>query len=132
MDKVLLEGLLCMAHVGVPQIERERRQKILMDVELHLDLQKAGRADRMDQTVDYAAVAAGVQRRVESVSFHLVEALTESAAEWILENFPVRAVRLKVRKFSVSGTVSVGVEIVRSKKRGKSRTRSRSPKAGPR
>ena len=130
MDKVVVKGLECMAHVGVPESERARRQKVLIDLELGMDLRKAGRTDCVDHTVDYAAVCTEVRRLVEAGSFWLVEALAETAAERILERFQVSEVKLRVRKFSVPGTVSVGVKIFRTKKLGKSRTKKGSPKAG--
>jgi dihydroneopterin aldolase len=115
VDKVRIEELLCRAHVGVPAAERSKRQKILIDLELGLDLGKAGRNDRVQETVDYAAVAHEVKKLVEERSFILVEAIAESAAGMILTRFPVEQVTVRVRKFSVPGTSSVGVEITRSR-----------------
>jgi len=118
VDNIRIEGLLCMAHVGVPESERNRRQKLLLDLDLRADLQGAGRYDRVSETIDYAAVCAEVKKLAEGKPFHLVEAVAESAAERILERFDAVEVRVRVRKFSVPGTESVGVEIVRARKRG--------------
>ena len=114
-DLILIEGLVCRAHVGVPEAERRKRQKILIDLELGLDLRKAGRSDRVEQTVDYAAVAREVRKSAEGGSFVLAERIAEAAAERVLERFKVKQVTVRVRKFSVPGTSSVGVEITRSK-----------------
>jgi len=86
---------------------------VLVDLELNLDLRKAGRSDRVEHTVDYAAVAREVKRLVEDRPFILVEAMAESAARLIAKKFRVKSVRVRLRKFSVPGTKSVGVEIVR-------------------
>ena len=107
MDKVLIEGLSCQARIGVPPEERQRKQKLLVDIELGLDLKNAGRSDSFRHTVDYAAVAQLVQQLAESKEFQLVEALAESAAEGILQKFEVEEVRIRVRKFSVPGAESV-------------------------
>ena len=115
MDKVLIEMLLCWAHVGVPEAERRRRQKVLIDLELGLDLKKAGRTDRVEATVDYAAVAREVKRLAEGRSFRLVEAMAESVAQAVRRRFRVKQVRVRIRKFSVPGVGSVGVEITRGK-----------------
>ena len=109
-----------MARVGVPDSERRRRQKILVDLELSLDLKSAGRLDRVEATIDYAAVVNEVRSLVESHPFRLVEAMAELAAERILVKFKPKAVSVRIRKFSVPGTESVGTEITR---RGRSRTR---------
>ena len=117
-DRILIEGLVCRAHVGVPAAERRKRQKILIDLELALDLRKAGRSDRVDQTVDYAAVAREVKDLAESRPFVLAEAIAEAAADRVLARFRVDQVTVWVRKFSVPGTKSVGVEITRGKPNG--------------
>ena len=113
MDRILIKGLVCRATVGVPEWERRKRQKILIDLELGLDLKKAGRSDRVEQSVDYAAVAREVKKLAESRPFMLVEAMAESAAGLLLKRFRVRTATVRVRKFSVPGTASVGVEIQR-------------------
>ena len=113
MDKVLIEGLSCQARVGVPDAERRQKQKILIDIELRLDLKSAGRSDSFRHTVDYAAAAALVKQVAEHKEFRLVEALAESAADAILQKFEVEEVRIRVRKFSVPGAESVGAEISR-------------------
>ena len=116
-DKVLIQGLQCRAHVGVPERERRRRQKVLVDLELRLDLKSAGRTDRVDATVDYAAVAREVKHLVEGRSFRLVEAMAEQVAQTVKGCFKVKRVRVRIRKFSVPGTASVGVEITRGQAR---------------
>jgi len=118
VDKVRIKGLVCRAHVGVPEAERHKRQKILLDIELGLDLRKAGRSDRVEHTVDYAAVAREVKEWVEGRPFVLVEAIAESAAGRVLGRFKVKQVMVRVRKFSVPGTENVSVEITREKLTG--------------
>ncbi len=115
MDKVRIKALVCLARVGVPEWERNKRQKILIDLELGLNLKKAGKSGRVEHTVDYAAVSREVKKLAEGEPFVLVEAIAESAAERVLAKFKVKQVTVRVRKFSVPGTTSVGVEITRSK-----------------
>lgn len=117
VDKILIEGLRCMAHVGVPDAERKRRQPIDIDLTLGVDLKPAGKIDQVDRTVDYAAAAASVKRLVEGGSFRLVERVAQEAAEHLLKNFQISDVCVKIRKFSVLGAKSVGVEITRGKSR---------------
>ena len=112
-DRILIEGLLCSVHVGVPESERRKRQKVLVDLEIGSDLRKAGRTDRVEATVDYAAVARDVKRLVEIRSFRLVEAMAAAVAQAVKNHSQVKQVRVRIRKFSVAGTASVGVEITR-------------------
>ena len=119
LDWVVIEELECHAHVGVPEEERKRRQKLLVDLELGLDLRKAGKNDRVEETVDYASAAREVRRFIEAGSFRLVESIAEGAAALVLERFPIKEARVRVRKFSVPGARSVGVSV----SRGTSRTK---------
>ncbi|MBI3616467.1 MAG: dihydroneopterin aldolase [Candidatus Omnitrophica bacterium] len=123
MDSILIEGLRCRAHVGVPIKERRRLQEVRIDLRMGLDLKPAGRADRVEKTLDYAAVAREVKEIVRSRSFRLVEAMAEAVAGKVLEKFKPASVRVRIRKFSVPGTDSVGVKITR----GRSRTTSSRP-----
>ncbi|MBI1953460.1 MAG: dihydroneopterin aldolase [Candidatus Omnitrophica bacterium] len=135
MDKVLIEGLRCLAHVGVGEAERRKRQKILVDLEMELDLKRAGRSDEVKATVDYLAAANETRGIIRRRSFKLAEALAEAVAQGLLKRFQPRQVRVRVRKFSVPGAASVGVVIHR---RGltppvdKSRTTWGFPRGGPR
>ncbi len=113
MDFVCIEGLECQVYVGVPLAERRKRQKIHIDMALGLHLSQAGKKDDVKETVDYAAVAAHVKEFVESKSFRLVEAIAEKTARLILNGFAVDEVRIRVKKYSVPGAKSVGVEIIR-------------------
>ncbi len=115
MDWVLIEGLFCRCHIGVSAAERSKRQRILIDLELGMNLKVAGRQDRVQNTVDYAAVAREVKYFVESHSFHLVEAMAQGTADLILKRFGPHQVRVRIRKFSVAGTESVGAEITRAR-----------------
>ena len=119
MDRILVTGLSLQARVGVTTAERKRRQRIRIDLELSLDLREAGRRDAMHRTVDYAAVASQAKEAAGAREYRLVEALAEAVAETLLKHFRPRAVRVRVKKFSVPRTESVGVEIVRRSTRGR-------------
>ncbi len=119
MDSILIEGLHCRAHVGVPLEERQRLQQVRIDLELGLDLKVAGRLDRVEKTKDYASVAQAIKDLVRRRSFRLVEAMAEAIAGQLLERFKPAFVRVRVRKFSVPGTDSVGVEVTRGRSRRK-------------
>ncbi len=128
MDKILIKGLESFACVGVPAEERKHPQRILMDLEMELDLEKAGRLDDVAHTLDYARVVEEIQVFLQGRSFRLVEALAHQVAHRVMDRFSPERVRLRVRKFSVPGTQSVGVEVARVKRGGRSRTTSGSPR----
>jgi len=69
-----------------------------------------------------------VKALLEGRSFRLVETMAEGAAQKVLKRFRLAEVQVRIRKFSVPGARSVGVEITR----GRSRTTWGSPRTGPR
>lgn len=116
MDKILLHGLQFYGFHGLEPQERRRGQAFIVDVELSLDLARAGREDRITFTVDYAEVFRLVRRTVEEERFGLLEALAEAIAQRLLATYPVEQVlvRLKKPRSPVGGTYAYfGVEITR-------------------
>ena len=114
-DCIVIEGLRCWAHVGVPEAERRYRQRLLLDITLTTSLAKAGRSDNFRDTGDYAAVAATAKSIVEGKPYHLVEAIADRVASALLKQFAVTSVTIRIRKFSVPQAESVGVEIMRKR-----------------
>ena len=99
MIVVELEALEIFGRHGVEEDERERGQTFLYD--LRLELSDAGESDRLEETVNYAAVAEVVKDTSDARSFNLLEALAAAVADAIVERFPVERVRVRVRKREV-------------------------------
>jgi dihydroneopterin aldolase len=97
---------------GVHDEERERGQDFLFDVELEVG--ERGTSDRLEDAVDYVAVARAVQEVSDSTQFALLEALASAVAEELERRFSPERVRVRVRKPEVrpaglEGTVGVAV-----------------------
>ena len=54
-NKIVIEGISAKGLYGVLQIEKEKKQKFLVDVELNLNLENL--QDDLNNTVDYAEVS---------------------------------------------------------------------------
>jgi len=93
--KIELHGLELHGHHGVLPEERERGQAFWFDVELEVG--EWGASDRIEDAVDYRDVAQTI-REVNELQFELLEALASTAADRLLERFPVARVRVRVRK----------------------------------
>lgn len=98
MDRVVIKGAKFAAHVGMGEEERNRAQEIEIDLVLWLDLRKAGKRDDYEHTVCYAAVHDCIAAVVAARKFALIEAIAESAAESVMAAFPVKRVRVSVKK----------------------------------
>jgi 7,8-dihydroneopterin aldolase/epimerase/oxygenase len=96
---VEVEALEVFGRHGVEDVERERGQAFLYD--LRLEVSDAAESDRLEDTVDYVAVAEVVKGISDGRSFNLLEALASAVADAIVERFPVEQVRVRVRKREV-------------------------------
>jgi dihydroneopterin aldolase len=115
MDRVFIENLNIETIIGIFDWEREIRQTVSIDLEMEFDIRKAAETDAIEDTLDYKSVSKRLIHFVEDSEFQLVEALAESCAAIILEEFPVNWLRLKLGKpGAVRGSSAVGVIIERN------------------
>lgn len=116
VDKIILQGMEFYGYHGVLPEENELGQRFFVDLELGLDLKKAGITDDPAHTVSYAEVFEVAREIVEGKSRKLIEAVAEDIAAAVIKRFPVRQVTVKVKKPSapVPGHFSyMAVEITR-------------------
>lgn len=99
MDRIYIKGLDVFAYHGVMPKEKRDGQRFVLDITLDCDLSKAGRTDRLEDTVDYTAVMdAAVQAMTEN-SYDLIERAASRTAEAILRaEEKVEKVTLCLRK----------------------------------
>ncbi len=93
-----LAGILLHGHHGVLEHERRDGQRFLVDVELDLADEAAARSDGIEDAVDYRRVVARVRDVSDARPYNLLEALAAALADALLADFPVDAVRVRVRK----------------------------------
>ena len=99
MDKIRIDGLEVYANHGVFAAEKALGQKFVVSAELQLDLRLAGMRDDLQQTVNYAEVAAGMKAVMTDDTYDLIETCAERLAAYILHGYPlVRAVTVRVEK----------------------------------
>jgi dihydroneopterin aldolase len=101
MDVIRLKEITVFPRLGVGEFEKEWVQKVTLDVEMHLDLDAAGRSDDLRRTVDYQRVYEVVRQVSEEREYHLIEALARRIGETIRERFAVEHVLVRVRKLSL-------------------------------
>jgi dihydroneopterin aldolase len=79
MITVELRGLRIRARHGVRAHEKEHEQDFVFDVEL--DVGERGASDRLEDAVDYSAVAQTVQDVSDARSYDLLEAFAGAVAD---------------------------------------------------
>ena len=114
-DKIFLEQLEAECRIGIFDWERKIRQKIMIDLELPAHAKRAARHDRIQDTLDYKAVAKHVLEFVSESEFFLIETLAQKLSESLFKKFPfMQQVKIKLSKpGAIRGAKNVGIEIQR-------------------
>ena len=116
MDIVYIRDLRIETIIGIYDWERETRQTVSLDLEMGTDISKAAESDCIDDTLDYKSVAKRLIQFVGDSEFQLVEAMAESIAGIVLNEFDVPWMKLRLSKpGAVTGSRDVGVIIERQK-----------------
>lgn len=114
MDIIFIRDLRIDTVIGIYDWERSIRQTIRLDLEMATDIARAAASDRIEDTLNYKAVAKRIIAFVEQSEFQLVETLAERIAELVLGEFAVPWLRLTLNKGgAVRGAQGVGVIIER-------------------
>jgi dihydroneopterin aldolase len=117
MDIVYLNELKIETLIGIFPWERQIKQAIVLDLEMAADIARAAASDRIEDTLNYKAVAKRLIEFVGNSEFQLVETLAERVSEIVREEFGVPWVRLRVSKRgAVRGARDVGVIIERGQR----------------
>jgi 7,8-dihydroneopterin aldolase/epimerase/oxygenase len=96
---VELTGLRIFGRHGVYPEEREEGQDFLFDVEL--DVGDRGSSDRLEDAVDYNAVARAVREVSAAQNYSLLEALAGAVADELESRFAAERVLVRVTKPAV-------------------------------
>ena len=117
LDTIFLHGLEVECVIGVWEWERRIKQKIQIDLDMAADIRSAAATDRLEDTLNYKAIAKRVISHVENSNYQLVESLAESVAGILLNEFAVSWCRVKINKGgAVRGARSVGVIVERGQR----------------
>ena len=114
MDTVFIEGLEVDTVIGAYDWERGIRQCLRLDLTLGWDIRPAAAEDELDKALDYAKVAAAIDRFAAAARFELVETFAERLAASLMQEFGIVWLRLRVTKPGVNLRArALGVEIER-------------------
>jgi dihydroneopterin aldolase len=119
LDKIIIKGIEFYGYHGVTFAEQELGQRFVVDVELELPLEKAGRTDQLKDTVDYRKVYSIIKNMEQQKRYKLLEAMAFEIAEVILREFDmVYTVNVCIKKLyvPVGGIIEyTGVSIKRTR-----------------
>jgi len=118
LDSIFIDSIEFYGYHGASDEEQSVGHRYAVDVELRFDIRTAACSDRLEDTVNYSAVAKRVVAVGTSEQFRLIEGLAERLADVLLAEFPLDSIKLRVRKIRPPMNViatSVGIEIERGR-----------------
>ena len=106
-DRITLVGIKINPRIGVTEQERAVPQKCEVDLTVEDNFEGAASQDSLENSIDYSLLLSTVQEIAAEGEFSLVETLAYKLVRTVLQAFPVKRVRVKVRKTpeSLSGQI---------------------------
>lgn len=112
-DRILIRDLRVRGILGINDWEREKKQEIVINLELRVDAEAAAASDDVADALNYRTVAKAVMAHMETAEHRLVETAAEAVARLCLEH-GASGVKVRVEKpGALRFADSVGVEIER-------------------
>jgi len=115
-DNILIRDLLVRGIIGLNDWEREKKQDILINLTLSIDVRAASDSDRVEDSLNYRSLTKAIVEHVEASSRFLVEALAADLARIAIVDFGAEQATVRVEKpGALRFARSVGVEIERTR-----------------
>jgi dihydroneopterin aldolase len=115
MPRISIVDLEVFYHVGVPETERAKPQRLLLTVEMDCDFSAAAKSDDLRDTIDYFAVSQRLLKFGEGRTWKLIEKLAADIADTILAEFKPQSVTVEVKKFPIPQARHVSVVVTRKR-----------------
>jgi len=117
MDIIFLRELKIDTLIGVYEWEKRVPQTLQIDLEIALPSSLACKTDNIDDALNYADIVRDIQSALASRHYNLLEALAESIAQILLDDFKAPWVKVSVAKLqAIRGSKMVGICIERGTK----------------
>lgn len=116
-DEIHIEQIEVFSVIGVLEHERKGLQRLTVTISFWPYQQTHDLADKIDNAVNYSAVAEETKRFAREQTVNLIETLADRLATHLLKTFPIQKVTVEVRKFAlqdakyVSATVTCSASV---------------------
>jgi FolB domain-containing protein len=113
-DPIHIEQLEISTHIGVPEKERAKPQRLTASITLWPKQDMRDLGDQIGRTVNYSAVAEEAKSFARDQSVNLIETLADRLAMHLLGNFAIQEIRVELRKFVLQDAKYVSVTVTRT------------------
>lgn len=115
-SRLFVRRLAIDARIGVYDHEKDRVQRVIVDLEFGLRSEKACHTDRLSDATDYAAVVARLRDLASERHHELVESLADAMATMLQREFAVPWLTLSLAKVAPFPGAEVGIVIERGQR----------------
>lgn len=115
-DQIHISDLLLRTIIGINEEERNKRQDVLINLTMQVDLRAAGRSDEISDAVNYRTITKEIIDLVENSQFQLVEKMADEVAKICLKDDRVQHTTIRIEKpGALRFARSVGVTVERTR-----------------
>jgi len=115
-DLIQISDLLLRTIIGINDEEREKRQDVLINLTMQVDLREAGRSDDISDAVNYRTITKEIIDLIENSQFQLVEKMADEVAKICLKDERVQQTIVRIEKpGALRFARSVGVTVERTR-----------------
>ncbi len=113
-DPIHIEQLEIFTHIGVPDEERLAPQRLTLSITFWPYHGARDLEDRIENTINYSAVAEAARNFVRDQSVNLIETLADGLATHLLESFAIQKIEIELRKFALPDAKYASVTVTRT------------------
>lgn len=114
-DLIHISDLLLRTIIGINDEERDKKQDVLINITMRVDLRSAGRTDEICDAVNYRTITKEIILLVENSRFQLVEKMADEVAKLCLKDKRVKQTIVRIEKpGALRFARSVGVTVERT------------------
>jgi FolB domain-containing protein len=117
-DDIQIQALEVFGHIGVPEEERAKSQRLTFNLTLRPLRSLTELNDEIARAVNYAAVCDAVKKFVDARRDRLIETLANALALHLLETFEICRVTVELRKYILPEVEFVSVTVTRERGEG--------------
>ena len=115
MARISIVDLEVQYHIGVSEQERAQPQRLLLTIEMSVDFTAAAQSDRVEQTINYQAVADELLQFGQGRSWQLLEKLVSNIADRVITKYRPESVFVEAKKFVIPQARYVAVSVTRDR-----------------
>lgn len=113
-DEIHIEQIEVFSVIGVLEHERKGLQRLTVTISFWPYQQTRDLADKIENAVNYSAVAEQTKRFAREQTVNLIETLADRLSTHLLKTFPIQKVMVEVRKFALQDAKYVSATVMRS------------------